>query len=111
PRARPDTLAAVLGGPLPDGPTPPETVVDELAAGTEPGLMGMPSGRFFGWVIGGTHPAALAADWLTSSWDQNAAMRHATPGVVAVEDAAAAWALDLLGLPAGADVGFVTGAT
>ena len=61
--------------------------------------MGMPSGRFFGWVIGGTHPAALAADWLTSAWDQNTAMRHSTPGVVAVEDAAAAWALDLLGLP------------
>ena len=111
PRAHPDALAAVLGGPLPDGPTAPETVVDELAAGIEPGLMGMPSGRFFGWVIGGTHPAALAADWLTSAWDQNPAMRHSTPGVVAVEDAAAAWALDLLSLPAGADVGFVTGAT
>ncbi|WP_146845138.1 pyridoxal phosphate-dependent decarboxylase family protein [Cellulomonas terrae] len=111
PRARPDDLAAVLGGPLPDGPTAPETVVDELAAGVEPGLMGMPSGRFFGWVIGGTHPAALAADWLTSAWDQNTAMRHSTPGVVAVEDAAAAWALDLLGLPPDADVGFVTGAT
>lgn len=111
PRARPDDLASVLGGPLPDGPTAPETVVDELAAGVEPGLMGMPSGRFFGWVIGGTHPAALAADWLTSAWDQNTAMRHSTPGVVAVEDAAAAWALDLLGLPPEADVGFVTGAT
>ena len=111
PRADRAALEAVLGGPLPDGPTAPETVVDELAAGIEPGLMGMPSGRFFGWVIGGTHPAALAADWLTSAWDQNTAMRHSTPGVVAVEDAAAAWALDLLGLPAGADVGFVTGAT
>lgn len=111
PRADADALAAVLGGPLPDGPTAPETVVDELAAGVEPGLMGMPSGRFFGWVIGGTLPAALAADWLTSAWDQNTAMRHATPGVVAAEEAAAAWALELLGLPAGADVGFVTGAT
>jgi glutamate/tyrosine decarboxylase-like PLP-dependent enzyme len=111
PRAGTEALADVLGGPLPAGPTAPETVVDELAAGIEPGLMGMPSGRFFGWVIGGTHPAALAADWLTAAWDQNAAMRHSTPGVVAVEDAAAAWALDLLGLPAGADVGFVTGAT
>ena len=111
PRARPDELAAVLGGPFPDGPTAPETVVDELATGIEPGLVAMPSGRFFGWVIGGTHPAALAADWLTGAWDQNAAMRHSMPGVVAVEDAAAAWALDLLGLPPGADVGFVTGAT
>ncbi len=73
--------------------------------------MSMPSGRFFGWVIGGSHPAALAADWLTGAWDQNSAMRYATPGTVAVEDAAAAWLLDLLGLPATADVGFVTGAT
>lgn len=100
-----------FGGPLPDGPTDPAIVVDELAAQIEPGLMGMPSGRFFGWVIGGSHPAALAADWLTSAWDQNTAMRYATPGTVAVEDAAATWLLDLLGLPATADVGFVTGAT
>ncbi|MEZ0448917.1 pyridoxal phosphate-dependent decarboxylase family protein [Cellulomonas sp. ICMP 17802] len=111
PSADADALAAVLGGPLPEGPTAPEVVVDELAAGIEPGLMGMPSGRFFGWVIGGTHPAALAADWLTSAWDQNTALRVSTPGTVAVEEAAAAWALDLLGLPAGADVGFVTSAT
>ena len=73
--------------------------------------MAMPSGRFFGWVIGGTLPAALAADWLVSAWDQNAGMRYATPGVVAAEEAAGAWLLDLLGLPAGSDVGFVTGAT
>lgn len=111
PRADADELVAVLGGPLPDGPTSPEVVVDELAAGIEPGLMSMPSGRFFGWVIGGTHPAALAADWLVSAWDQNTALRHSTPGVVAVEEVAGAWALDLLGLPAGADVGFVTSAT
>ncbi|MGZ4597839.1 MAG: pyridoxal phosphate-dependent decarboxylase family protein, partial [Actinomycetes bacterium] len=77
----------------------------------EPGLMAMPSGRFFGWVIGGTLPAALAADWLVSAWDQNSGMRFATPGTVAAEEDAAAWLLDLLGLPAGADVGFVTGAT
>lgn len=111
PRADVDDLVALLGGTLPDGPTAPEAVIDELAAGIEPGLMGMPSGRFFGWVIGGTHPAALAADWLTSAWDQNTAIRHSTPGVVAVEEAAAAWLVDLLGLPTGADVGFVTGAT
>ena len=111
PRADADEVVAALGGPLPDGPTPPEVVVDELAAGIEPGLMGMPSGRFFGWVIGGTHPAALAADWLVSAWDQNTALRYSTPGAVAVEEVAGAWALDLLGLPSGADVGFVTSAT
>jgi glutamate/tyrosine decarboxylase-like PLP-dependent enzyme len=73
--------------------------------------MAMPSGRFFGWVIGGALPAALAADWLTSAWDQNSGMRFATPGTVAAEEAAGAWILDLLGLPTTADVGFVTGGT
>jgi len=111
PRADADTLGTALGGPLPDGPSDAAEVVDLLAEHVEPGLMAMPSGRFFGWVIGGSHPAGLAADWLTSAWDQNAGMRFATPGVVAAEEAAAAWLLDLLGLPAGADVGFVTGAT
>jgi glutamate/tyrosine decarboxylase-like PLP-dependent enzyme len=106
-----EDLAAGLGGPLPEGPCDPAEVVDLLAAGVEPGLMAMPSGRFFGWVIGGTLPAALAADWLTSAWDQNSGMRFATPGTVAAEEAAAAWVLDLLGLPPSAAVGFVTGAT
>ena len=71
----------------------------------------MASGRFFGWVIGGSLPAAMAADWLVTAWDQNAAMRFATPAAAAAEDAAGAWVLDLLGLPAGSDVGFTTGAT
>ena len=106
-----DALAGDLGGTLPDEPTEAAAVIDMLARCVEPGLMAMPSGRFFGWVIGGTLPAAMAADWLTSAWDQNSGMRFATPGTVAVEEAAAAWLLDLLGLPAGADVGFVTGAT
>ncbi|MEU8074437.1 pyridoxal-dependent decarboxylase [Catellatospora citrea] len=111
PRADADELAAVFGGPLPDGPTDAADVVDQLARQAEPGLMAMPSGRFFGWVIGGTLPAALAADWLVSAWDQNATLRYATPAVAAIEEAAAAWVLDLLGLPGDADVGFVTGAT
>ena len=58
---------------------PAAEVVDYLADKAEPGLMAMPSGRFFGWVIGGTLPAALAADWLVSAWDQNAGLRFATP--------------------------------
>jgi glutamate/tyrosine decarboxylase-like PLP-dependent enzyme len=111
PEADTDTLRARLSGPLPDGPADPAEVVDLLAAAVAPGLMAMPSGRFFGWVIGGTLPAALAADWLTSAWDQNSGMRYATPGTVAVEEVAAEWLLDLLGLPTGADLGFVTGAT
>ncbi len=89
----------------------PEDVVELLATLAEPGLMAMQSGRFFGWVIGGTLPAALAADWLVSAWDQDAGLRYATPAVVAAEEAAAAWLADLLGLPADVDVGFVTGGT
>ncbi|MFD1078637.1 pyridoxal phosphate-dependent decarboxylase family protein [Longispora fulva] len=111
PSATADELRRSLGGPLPEGPTDPADVVDLLAGLAEPGLMAMPSGRFFGWVIGGTLPAALAADWLVSAWDQNTGMRFATPGTAAAEEAAAAWILDVLGLPAGADVGFTTGAT
>ena len=73
--------------------------------------MAMPSGRFFGWVIGGTLPAALAADWLVSAWDQNAVLRYATPAMAAIEEAAGDWLLELLGLPEESDVGFATGAT
>ena len=71
----------------------------------------MGSGRFFGFVIGGTHPAALAADWLVSAWDQNCGLRQVTPAHSAVEDVTSAWLLDLLGLPDESAVGFVTGAT
>ncbi len=99
PQTSADELAAVLGGPLPQNGTDPADVVDELATGAEPGLMAMGSGRFFGWVIGGTLPAGLAADWLVSTWDQNAGMRFATPGVAAVEEVAARWLLELLDSP------------
>ncbi|MCK9793401.1 pyridoxal-dependent decarboxylase [Isoptericola sp. 4D.3] len=111
PRADADAVGRTLAGPLPDRGLAPDGVVDELASRVEPGLMAIGSGRFFGWVMGGTLPAALGADWLVSAWDQNAGMRFSTPGVVAVEEAAGRWVLDALGLPAGADVGFVTGAT
>lgn len=104
-------LAAVFGGPMPRNGMPAAEVVDYLAAKAEPGLMAMPSGRFFGWVIGGTLPAALAADWLVSAWDQNAGLRFATPAAAAIEEAAGKWLLELLGLPEESDVGFATGAT
>lgn len=110
-RATPDEVALALGRELPERGTDPADVVDLLAAGCEPGLVAMPSGRFFGFVIGGTHPAALAADWLVSAWDQNCVLRRPTPAHSAVEDIAGAWLLDLLGLPSGGAVGFVTGAT
>jgi len=110
PRRGADELAKAFGE-FPDGPVEPAAAIDLLAEAVDDGLMAMPSGRFFGWVIGGTLPAALAADWLVSAWDQNAAMRTPAPGVVAAEETAARWLLELLGLPAGAAVGFVTGAT
>lgn len=111
PRATASELAADFGGPLPRDGTPAAEVVDYLAAKAEPGLMAMPSGRFFGWVIGGTLPAALAADWMVSAWDQNAGLRFATPATAAIEEGAGTWLLELLGLPEESDVGFATGAT
>jgi glutamate/tyrosine decarboxylase-like PLP-dependent enzyme len=111
PRASADELSSGFGDRLPDGPTDPAEVIDLLAELAEPGLMAVPSGRFFGWVMGGTLPAALAADWLVSAWDQNAGLRFSSPAAAAAEEAAGGWLLDLLGLPSGADVGFVTGAT
>ena len=111
PRATADELADAFGGELPDAGLDPAATIDALAAAAEPGLMAMQSGRFYGWVIGGTLPAAMAADWLVSAWDQNTGLRFATPAVVAAEEAAGRWVLDLLGLPPGADVGFTTGAS
>ena len=111
PHSNADQLAAEFDAPFHDDGADPVDVVDELVRRVAPGLMVMPSGRFFGWVIGGTLPAALGADWLVSAWDQNTALRFATPGVAAVEQEAGDWLLDLLGLPAGCDVGFTTGAT
>jgi glutamate/tyrosine decarboxylase-like PLP-dependent enzyme len=104
-------LAADFNGPLPAQGMPAAAVVEYLADKAEPGLMAMPSGRFFGWVIGGTLPAALAADWLVSAWDQNSGLRYATPAIAAIEEGAGHWLLDLLGLPPESDVGFTTGAT
>ncbi len=111
PQADVAEVVARLGSELPDEPTDPVDVVDLLAAASIDGLTAMPSGRFFGFVIGGTHPAALAADWLVSAWDQNAGLRQVTPAHSAVEDVASAWLLDLLGLPPAAAVGYVTGGT
>ena len=111
PQADVEQVTQALGTELPEGPTDPADVVDALAKACEAGLTATPSGRFFGFVIGGTHPAALAADWLVSAWDQNSGLRRLTPAHSAVEDVASAWLLDLLGLPDESAVGFVTGAT
>ena len=111
PQASIDQVKQALGTVLPDSPSKPADVVDLLAEACDAGLTAMPSGRFFGFVIGGTHPAALATDWLVSAWDQNSALRTVTPAHSAVEDIASTWLLDLLELPAESAVGFVTGGT
>ncbi|MEO8263320.1 MAG: aspartate aminotransferase family protein, partial [Pseudolysinimonas sp.] len=78
------SVLAAIPARLPAAAVAPTEVIDELVRLVEPGLMASQSGRFYGWVMGGTLPAALAADWLVSAWDQNAGMRDATPGVVGV---------------------------
>jgi glutamate/tyrosine decarboxylase-like PLP-dependent enzyme len=107
-RVSADDLRAALGSPLPEGPTDAETVVRELAAAADPGLFPTAGGRFFGFVIGGTVPASLAADVLTSGWDQNAGLYVAAPSASVVEEVAGAWLVELLGLPAHASFGYVT---
>ena len=102
-------LRAAVGGPMPDGPTEAREVIAALAEVAEPGLVASGSGRFFGFVFGGSTPTALAADWLTSTWDQNSGLYATSPTASVIEEVAGAWVLDLLGLPTSASVGFVTG--
>lgn len=102
-------LRRSLGGPLPDGPIEPLEVIEALSAAADPGVVGIPSGRYFGFVIGGGLPAALAADWLASTWDQNAGLVVGGPSAAVVEEVAGEWLKDLLGIPATASFSFVTG--
>ncbi|CAN5155046.1 aminotransferase class V-fold PLP-dependent enzyme [soil metagenome] len=102
-------LRRTLGGPLPPEPVDPLTVVEELAASANLGVVGIPSGRYFGFVIGGTLPAALAADWLTSAWDQNAGLVVGGPAAAVVEEVAGEWLKELFGLPPTTSFAFVTG--
>ena len=102
-------LRARLARPLASAGVPAGQVVDDLVRDVAGGLLGSAGPRFFGWVVGGTLPAALAADWLVSAWDQNACIYATSPASAVVEEVAGAWLLDLLGLPADASVAFVTG--
>jgi glutamate/tyrosine decarboxylase-like PLP-dependent enzyme len=105
-----DELTSSLGGPLPEGPTDPRAVIASLVENVEPGLCATPSGRFFGFVIGGAVPASVAADILTSAWDQNAGLYVAGPAAAVVEEVCRGWLIELLGLPPHVSVAFVTGA-
>ena len=110
PRATVAELHAALSAPLPEHGLPARTVISELAAAADPGIVAEAGGRYFGFVIGGAVPASIAADWLTSTWDQNAGIFVGGPSASIVEQAAGAWLIELLGLPGHASFGFVTGA-
>lgn len=109
PSASVDELREALGGPLPDGPSDPSSVIEHLAEAAGKGVVAIPSGRYFGFVIGGSVPAALAADWLASTWDQNAGLYACGPSAAVVEEVVGEWLKDLLGIPAAASFALVTG--
>lgn len=102
-------LQSRLAHPLSESGMTPEKVIDELVKDVEGGLIGSAGGRFFAWVIGGSVPASVAADWLTSTWDQNAAMFATSPAEAVIEEICGIWLKDLLGLPKNASFSLVTG--
>jgi glutamate/tyrosine decarboxylase-like PLP-dependent enzyme len=112
---RPDPVAVAaldaLDGELPDGPLDPHEVIEQLDRFGSPATMAEAGPRFFGFVMGGALPAALAADWLAAAWDQNTGLYNVTPATARIEQTALRWLLELLGLPPGTAGAFVTGAT
>lgn len=109
PAASLDELRKALSRPLPQEGTPAAQVIDELVEDTKRGIVGSQSGRFFAWVIGGGLPAAMAADWLTTVWDQNAGIYAGSPAAAVVEEVAGAWLRELFELPDGSSFAFTTG--
>lgn len=97
--------------PLPESGMDPAEVLEELVRLGTPGLMPTTGPRFFGWVMGGSHPAGVAADWLVSAWGQNAGYQATAPTAAAIEEVAETWLLDILDLPRASAIGFTTGAT
>ena len=104
-----DELRSALGVALDDAPQPALRVIEELVTAADPGLVGTQSPRYFGFVIGGGLDAAIAADWLTSVWDQNGGGYPVGPSAAVAEEVACDWLLDVLGLPGDAGVGLTTG--
>ena len=109
PTATPADLLRTLDRPLPDAGSPAETVIRELVHDVERGLVASAGPRFFGFVMSGATRASLAADWLTSAWNQNAQVYATSPAAAAAEAVVARWLLELFGLPIESSVGFVTG--
>jgi glutamate/tyrosine decarboxylase-like PLP-dependent enzyme len=107
----PDELRAALGDRLADEGSDPVRVVEELAEAVEPGLVATAGPRYFGFVIGGSLPVTVATGWLAAAWDQNAGNYPSSPAIAVLEELAGEWLVDMFGLPAGANVGFVTGGT
>ncbi|HEX4416379.1 MAG TPA: pyridoxal-dependent decarboxylase [Kofleriaceae bacterium] len=108
PRQGAAAMLAALDRPLPEAPGDPRAVLDELVRTCDPGITGSQSGRFFGWVLGGGLPSAVAADWLTSTWDQNVTSGNGTPAAAAIEQVTTRWVAELLDVPA-ASGALVTG--
>ena len=103
-------LIVQLGGPLPEAASDPIATIRAIARDADPGIVASAGPRYFGFVTGGALPVSVAADWLTSAWDQNVGLFVMSPAVAVMEDVVSEWLLDLFGLPAGSSVGFVTGA-
>src|SRR4051794_40809543 len=106
-----EDAVAALDEPLPEHGDDRVAVIEKLSAAVGPATVASPGPRYFGFVPGGALPAALAADWLVSAWDQNSFSRVSSPAAAAIEAVAERWVLEALGLPAAAAVGFTTGAT
>jgi len=112
-RPHPDAVARLdrLEVPVPQQPTPDGEVIAQLDEFISPATMGMAGPRFFGFVIGGSLPVTVAANWMATAWDQNVGYDAATPGAARVEEVSRRWLLELLDLPRDCALGFVTGAT
>ena len=107
--ATPEELIRALDRPLPEHGAPADQVIRELAAAAERGTVATQGPRYFGFVVGGSVPAATAADWLVSTWDQNAGIYLLSPMVSVIEEVAGAWLRELATLPPDWSTGFVTG--
>lgn len=111
PTAKLTDLRAAFDVGIPEEGRDPVWIIDTLADAAEPGLIGITSPRFFGWVMGASHPVGVAAEFLTAAWGQNAAIFQCSPAAAVAEEVAGRWLLDLLDLPQQSAVGFTTGAT